>query len=87
MVEFFSFLVKSARGFLTEVVLFRTGETMIENLLKPMHLLVIFIIVLLIFGPKKLPELGKGLGEGLRHFRDALGGKGKGDHPDKGDPQ
>lgn len=54
---------------------------MIENLLKPMHLLAIFIIALLVFGPKKLPELGKGLGEGLRHFKDALDGKGKGDSP------
>jgi len=36
---------------------------MFEGLFQPMHLLVITGIVLLIFGPKKLPELGKGLGE------------------------
>ena len=37
-----------------------------------MHLLVILVIAMLVFGPKKLPELGKGLGEGIRSFRNAL---------------
>lgn len=37
-----------------------------------MHLLVIGFIALLVFGPKKLPELGKGLGEGIRSFRDSM---------------
>ena len=45
---------------------------MFEGLFQPMHLLVIASIVLLIFGPKKLPELGKGLGEGLRGFKAAM---------------
>jgi len=45
---------------------------MFEGLFQPMHLLVILIICLLIFGPKKLPELGKGLGEGIRGFREGL---------------
>ena len=36
-----------------------------EGLLQPMHLLLIFGIALLVFGPKKLPELGKGLGEAI----------------------
>ncbi len=43
-----------------------------EGLFQPMHLLVIFAIALLVFGPKKLPELGKGLGEAIRGFRDAF---------------
>ncbi len=43
-----------------------------EGLFQPMHLLVIFAIALLVFGPKKLPELGKGLGEAIRGFKDAL---------------
>ena len=47
---------------------------MIENLFKPAHLLVILGIALLIFGPKKLPELGKGLGEGIRSLKGALFG-------------
>ena len=37
-----------------------------------MHLLVIFGIALLVFGPKKLPELGKGLGDGIRGFKSAM---------------
>ncbi len=37
-----------------------------------MHLLVIFFIALLVFGPKKLPELGKGIGDGIRGFKDAM---------------
>ena len=45
---------------------------MFEGLFQPMHLLVIFGIALLVFGPKKLPELGKGIGEGIRGFKAAL---------------
>jgi sec-independent protein translocase protein TatA len=37
-----------------------------------MHLLVILVIVLLIFGPKKLGELGKALGEGIRNFKSSV---------------
>ena len=43
-----------------------------EGLLQPMHLLVIGVIALLVFGPKKLPELGKSLGESIRGFKKAL---------------
>lgn len=52
---------------------------MFEGILQPMHLLVIFFIALLIFGPKKLPELGKGIGEGIRGFKDSM--KDKKDEP------
>lgn len=45
-----------------------------EGLLRPMHLLVIIGIALFVFGPKKIPELGKGLGDGIRGFKDALRG-------------
>ena len=45
---------------------------MFEGLLQPMHLLVILIIAMFVFGPKKLPELGKGLGEGIRGFKKAV---------------
>lgn len=45
---------------------------MFEGLFQPMHLLVIFGIALLVFGPKKLPELGKGIGEGIRSFKDSM---------------
>jgi sec-independent protein translocase protein TatA len=43
-----------------------------EGLFQPMHLLVIFVIALIIFGPKKLPELGKGIGEGFRALKDSM---------------
>ena len=45
---------------------------MFEGLFQPMHLLVIFGIALLVFGPKKLPELGKGIGEGIRGLKSAM---------------
>jgi sec-independent protein translocase protein TatA len=45
---------------------------MFEGLFQPMHLLVIFFIALLVFGPKKLPELGKGLGDGIRALKNGM---------------
>jgi sec-independent protein translocase protein TatA len=45
---------------------------MLEGIFQPMHLLVIFGIALLVFGPKKLPELGKGIGEGIRGLKSAM---------------
>jgi sec-independent protein translocase protein TatA len=50
---------------------------MFEGLFQPMHLLVIFGLALLVFGPKKLPELGKGIGEGIRGFKSAMAVKDK----------
>jgi sec-independent protein translocase protein TatA len=47
---------------------------MFEGLFQPMHLLVLLGIALLVFGPKKLPELGKGLGDGIRIFKTAIKG-------------
>jgi len=45
---------------------------MFEGLFQPMHLLVLLGLALLLFGPKKLPELGKSLGEGIRGFKSAM---------------
>jgi len=45
---------------------------MIEDLLQPRHLLVIIAVAVVLFGPKKLPELGKGLAEGIRNFKNAM---------------
>jgi len=45
---------------------------MFEGLLQPTHLLVILVVGLFVFGPKKLPEIGKGLAEGIRGFKGAL---------------
>ena len=45
---------------------------MFEGLFQPLHLLILFAIILLVFGPKNLPALGKGLGESIRSFKQAL---------------
>lgn len=45
---------------------------MLEGLFQPMHLVVILFIALLVFGPKKLPELGRGLGDGIKSFKDSM---------------
>jgi sec-independent protein translocase protein TatA len=45
-----------------------------EGLFQPTHLIFILLIVLILFGPGKLPELGKGLGKGIREFKDAIKG-------------
>ena len=45
---------------------------MIEDLLQPRHLLVILILAILFFGPKKLPSLGKDLAQGIRNFKDSF---------------
>ncbi len=48
---------------------------MLEGLFQPMHLMIIAGIALLVLGPKKLPELGKGLGESIRGFKSAMAAK------------
>jgi sec-independent protein translocase protein TatA len=40
----------------------------------PLHIAIVLIVVLLVFGAKRLPEMGKSMGEGLRGFRDSLSG-------------
>ncbi len=45
---------------------------MFEGLLQPAHLLIILAIAMVVFGPKRLPELGKGLGEAIRGFKDSI---------------
>jgi sec-independent protein translocase protein TatA len=45
---------------------------MFEGLFQPMHLLVILVIVLIIFGPGKLPELGNSLGKAIKGFKKAM---------------
>jgi sec-independent protein translocase protein TatA len=48
---------------------------MFEGLFQPTHLLLVFGIALLVLGPKKLPELGKGLGDSIRGFKSAMAAK------------
>jgi sec-independent protein translocase protein TatA len=45
--------------------------------IEPWHLVVVLVVVLLIFGPKRLPEVGKSLGETIREFRKATTGEHK----------
>ena len=45
---------------------------MFEGLFQPMHLLVILVIAMLVFGPKRLGEIGKGLGQGIKAFKSGL---------------
>ena len=47
---------------------------MIGDILQPTHLLFILVVALLVLGPKRLPEVGKSLGKGIRDFRGALTG-------------
>ena len=54
---------------------------MLDNLFTPTHLIIILIIALLVFGPRKLPELGKGLGEGIKGFKEGIKGAGATDAP------
>lgn len=44
------------------------------DLLQPWHLVVLGVVAFLLFGAKRLPELGKGLGEGLRGFKEGIKG-------------
>ena len=48
----------------------------------PTELIIVLVIVLLIFGPKRLPGLGKQLGGGMREFKDSITGKGGRDDDD-----
>ncbi len=45
---------------------------MFEGLMQPMHLLLILFIVLVVFGPGKLPEIGSSLGKAIREFKKAV---------------
>jgi sec-independent protein translocase protein TatA len=44
------------------------------DILQPWHLIVLAVVAFLLFGAKRLPELGKGLGEGLKGFREGIRG-------------
>jgi sec-independent protein translocase protein TatA len=50
----------------------------------PLEIIIVLVIVLLIFGPKRLPDLGRSLGSGMREFKDSVTGKDK--DGDKDDP-
>lgn len=45
---------------------------MVGNILTPTHLLIVLAVALIVLGPKRLPAAGRGLGEAMRGFKDAL---------------
>jgi sec-independent protein translocase protein TatA len=49
----------------------------------PLHILFLLVVLLLVFGAKRLPEMGRSLGSGMRSFRDSLSG----DSPQAGSPE
>lgn len=46
----------------------------------PTHLVLLLLIALLLFGAKKLPEIGRSLGHGMREFKDSVSGEGHAEH-------
>jgi sec-independent protein translocase protein TatA len=50
---------------------------MLSGLESPMHLLVLAVIAAIVLGPKRLPELGRSLGQGMRSFKQSLDGEEK----------
>jgi sec-independent protein translocase protein TatA len=58
----------------------------LDGLFQPTHIIFILLIVLIIFGPGKLPQLGKGLGEGIKGFKEALKGGASNETP-KSNPE
>jgi sec-independent protein translocase protein TatA len=55
------------------------------NQIGPTELIIVLVIVLIIFGPKRLPGLGRQLGSGMREFRDSISGRGGRDDEDDDD--
>ena len=53
----------------------------------PLEIIILLVIVLLIFGPKRLPDLGRSLGRGMREFKDSVTGKDSTTTSRRGSPQ
>ena len=47
------------------------------------EILILLLVLLLVFGPKRLPEMGRQLGKGMREFKDSISGSGKDEHEDE----
>ena len=54
---------------------------MTTGILSPTHLLVVLLVALVVLGPKRLPGAGKAIGQGIREFRDSIGGLGAAEPP------
>lgn len=47
---------------------------MLTSILEPTHLILILVVVLVVLGPKRLPDAGRALGQGLKELRSSIGG-------------
>ena len=47
---------------------------MFTGILEPTHMIILLVVALLFLGPKRLPEAGRALGQGLKEFRSSIGG-------------
>ena len=56
------------------------------NGIGPMELVIVLVIALVVLGPKRLPEVGRSLGRGMREFKESIGGSGKADDDDEEQP-
>jgi sec-independent protein translocase protein TatA len=57
---------------------------MLTDILQPTHLLIVLVVALIVLGPKRLPDAGRALGQGLREFRNSISPEREGDHqPDQ----
>ena len=54
---------------------------MLTNVLQPTHLIVVLVVALLILGPKRLPDAGRALGQGIKQFKDSISGNEDGNTP------
>ena len=53
------------------------------NNIGPMELIIVLVIALIVIGPKRLPEVGKSLGRGMREFKDSISGSNRDDEDDE----
>ena len=63
-----------------------TISSMLGNI-GPLEIAIVLIIALIVFGPKRLPELGRSLGKGIREFRSSIGGNDDDEDREKATPQ
>jgi sec-independent protein translocase protein TatA len=54
---------------------------MLTNVLQPTHLIIVLVVALLILGPKRLPDAGRALGQGIKEFKHSIGGTDDGNAP------
>jgi sec-independent protein translocase protein TatA len=65
---------------------FRKKESQVPNI-GPLEIGIVLVIALIVFGPKKLPELGKSLGKGINEFKGSIGGAGDDGAGDEAEPR